>query len=371
MTRPPILFLFKSARKQRLNESGPREFFFGFTEMASRGIDASLAEEDEFPLPEMPAGLEKAATFILDPLGALNAAALARFSTPAAVERLNSAAALVATTNAQGLALGALKSLGRLSVPILFLSMGAWPLHASPWRGMFLKRWLSPISLAPIGYPEAVEMRRHLPGHGDLDYLPFGVDTRFWTPNPSAEQGKYVLAIGNDRHRDWACLAAAWQSDMPTLKLVTRRPVPDSLGPVEVIRGDWNERALSDPQICDLYRKARFVVLPLEQTLQPAGQSACLQAMACGKAVIISSIRGLWDREVVSDGETCLLVEPGNSEQLQDAIYRLLNDPELTRDLAARARAIVCDRFSLARMSDALVARLNKIAAKTGRHDEP
>lgn len=364
-----ILFLYKSGRALRLAEGGPREFFYGFTEMAANGLDAQLAEEADFPLPAARGGLESLATRLLDPLAGLNGACLLRFSTRTALARLNEAAAVVATTNAQGLALGALKVLGRLTAPVLFLPMGVWPEGGNVLRSFLVKTWLRRLALAPIGRPEARRLAERLGSAGDVAYLPFGADARFWTPGDQPQAGEpYALAIGNDRHRDWQTLAQAWRPEFGLLKLVTRLPVPVSTGRIEVIEGDWNGRTLSDEAVRDLFRNARFVLLPLRETLQPSGQSACLQAMACGKAVILSAISGLWDERLLIDGETCLLVPPGAPEALAAAIEGLLADDETARRLGAAARRIVQDQFTVERMGTELAARLMVLAARARLH---
>jgi glycosyltransferase involved in cell wall biosynthesis len=55
--------------------------------------------------------------------------------------------------------------------------------------------------------------------------------------------------------------------------------------------------------------------------------TVAMEAMSMGKAVIASRIGGLSD--IVADGETGLLVTPGDPEALREAIQRLLADPVL------------------------------------------
>jgi glycosyltransferase involved in cell wall biosynthesis len=359
MTAPAIYFLFKSARLSRLEESGPREFFYGFTELSGQDLLAEILEEDSFQNP-LPVLVERAATWLLGPLAGLNAAMLARLGSRAALEKLNRASALVATTNAQGLALGALKELGRLKPPVLFLPMGVWPLKTGRLRSHFLARWLRHLSLAPISKTETRWLEGKLSNHPDLSYLPFGVDARFWAQGTTAPAEDYVFAIGNDANRDWALLAQSWTADLPRLRIVTRKAVP-SHARIDVMAGDWNQRTLSDLEIRALYQKSRFVVLPLKDTIQPAGQSACLQAMACGKAVILSAIQGLWDEELLIDGQTCLLVPPGDAAALRAAALRLAADSALAERLGQAACERVVSRFSIERIGDDMAKRLQHL----------
>lgn len=69
---------------------------------------------------------------------------------------------------------------------------------------------------------------------------------------------------------------------------------------------------------------------------------AALEAMAAGRPVIASRIGGLPD--VVVDGETGFLVPPGDQQALQQAIGRLLAEPEL-RERMGKAAAQRADSF--------------------------
>ena len=59
-----------------------------------------------------------------------------------------------------------------------------------------------------------------------------------------------------------------------------------------------------------------FVVLPLKNTIQPAGQSECLQAMSCEKLVVMSNIEGIWDKNKLIDNKNIIFVDPENSKKL-------------------------------------------------------
>jgi glycosyltransferase involved in cell wall biosynthesis len=63
---------------------------------------------------------------------------------------------------------------------------------------------------------------------------------------------------------------------------------------------------------------------------------ALLEAMAAGKPIVTSAIPGT--DEIVTDGETGLLVRAGNSDALADALRRIVAEPELRARLGAAAR---------------------------------
>ena len=46
-------------------------------------------------------------------------------------------------------------------------------------------------------------------------------------------------------------------------------------------------------KIRELYQDA-FAIIPLKDVFQPSGYSVTLQAMACGKPVVLTKTKGLW-----------------------------------------------------------------------------
>lgn len=79
--------------------------------------------------------------------------------------------------------------------------------------------------------------------------------------------------------------------------------------------------------------RAAVVVFPSRRDGFPV---VCAEAMAHGRAVVATAVGGLPD--MVVDGETGLLVPPGDPAALRAAIDRLLADPELRQRLGTAAR---------------------------------
>ena len=92
----------------------------------------------------------------------------------------------------------------------------------------------------------------------------------------------------------------------------------------------------------ELYRKAKIVVVP--SIFNESFGIVALEAMATGRPVIASRVGGLED--VVVNGETGILVEPGSEEKLAEAIETLLEDEAYRRKLGAKARRLVEERYS-------------------------
>ena len=76
-----------------------------------------------------------------------------------------------------------------------------------------------------------------------------------------------------------------------------------------------------------------------------------LEAMAHGKPVVAAAVGGV--QSVVVDGETGLLVPPGDSEKLAARIVELLQNPERAKSLGRNGRRLVSERFGVQRMVEA------------------
>jgi glycogen synthase len=100
-----------------------------------------------------------------------------------------------------------------------------------------------------------------------------------------------------------------------------------------------------------LYARAALAVSPSHRE---GFGVACAEAMAHGRPVVASAVGGL--RDLVLDGETGLLVPPGDPAALREAIERLLADAELRRRLGAAGRERVARLCDWERVTDATLA---------------
>jgi len=75
---------------------------------------------------------------------------------------------------------------------------------------------------------------------------------------------------------------------------------------------------------------------------------ALLEAAAARRPLVAAAVGGI--PEIVLDGETGLLVPPGEPQALAAAVIRLLSDPDLRARLGRRGRELVQQRFSIRAM---------------------
>jgi len=98
---------------------------------------------------------------------------------------------------------------------------------------------------------------------------------------------------------------------------------------------------IPDSEIPALFAANGVVALPYREIDQ---SGVLLLALALGKAVVASDVGGI--REVIREGETGLLVPPGDASQLAQVLIGLLRDPRKITALGAAAREDVRVRFS-------------------------
>lgn len=80
---------------------------------------------------------------------------------------------------------------------------------------------------------------------------------------------------------------------------------------------------------------------------EPFGR-VVVEGMLAGRPVVATRAGGVL--EIIDDGQTGLLVAPGDAEALARALDALLSSPENARWMAAAGQAAAQDRFSLSRM---------------------
>jgi glycosyltransferase involved in cell wall biosynthesis len=159
----------------------------------------------------------------------------------------------------------------------------------------------------------------------------------------STERDGTVFA-GGDSHRDYRPLIeAAREIDAPVV-LATGRLSEDQRA-----RAPRNVSApgrVPHERFVDLMRRASAVVVPLEsRDDRSAGEQTYLNAMVMGKPVIVVDSMGV--REYVSDGETGLVVPPGDPGALAAALAWALdpaNEVEVER-MTERARETALARY--------------------------
>lgn len=112
----------------------------------------------------------------------------------------------------------------------------------------------------------------------------------------------------------------------------------------------------------DLPRILPYLDLVVHPALREGLGISLLQAAAAGVPIVASRAGGI--PEAVRDGENGLLVPPGDAAALAAAIRRLLDDPELARDMGKRGQALIDREFSVDGMVEGNLAVYRELLAE-------
>ncbi len=167
-----------------------------------------------------------------------------------------------------------------------------------------------------------------------VGWLGYNVDERFFVPADEPDQG-YVLMVGDDMSRDYATLMEAVRT-LPEVPFVCKtrwRPRHGKAPPPNV---RFVSERLDAPAFRDLYARARFVVLSLHAMEHAGGITALFEAMAMGKAQVVTDTAVT--RDFVRHEEHALTTPVGDAPALARAVHRLWSDEELRQRLGRHAR---------------------------------
>lgn len=193
-----------------------------------------------------------------------------------------------------------------------------------------------------------------------LAHLTFGVDVEEFTPGvPGDPAAGPVLAPGRDRGRDWPTLFAAVERAQADCTVLCRPSelagthVPDGVEVMGMV-----DRATYRQQLAS----ARVVVVSTHVLGYPTGQTVLLEAMAAGKACIVTDTPAL--REYVEPDVTAITVPPHDPEALAEVLRAVDRGEVDTVRLGDRARRAAVDRFDARAMWDDVARHLFALARR-------
>jgi rhamnosyl/mannosyltransferase len=115
--------------------------------------------------------------------------------------------------------------------------------------------------------------------------------------------------------------------------------------------------AVTDEELASLLRQALFCIMPSVSRSETFGIAA-LEAMACGKAVVVSRI-GTGLDTLVHEGINGYSVDPSDPERWIDVCNHLFDDPALAQTLGFNGQNIAATKYSDTDTHDRVLALLN------------
>lgn len=132
--------------------------------------------------------------------------------------------------------------------------------------------------------------------------------------------------------------------------------IPEKASSKVVFCGEMDHQRLSE-----MYRRATICVFP---SRWEACSIACLEAMACGKAIVASG--GVFMHEIIRHGVTGILVEGETPEVYASAVNQLLANPIRVSQLGLEARKEASNRFTTVATASATISIYRKTIARKG-----
>ena len=180
-----------------------------------------------------------------------------------------------------------------------------------------------------------------------------GVDIQVFKPNPQTGNELIIMLIARmlkDKGVEEFVIAASQlksqginarfvlvggaDQENPSAIPVKKLNQWDSEGSIEW----WGKR----DDMVEVYKQANIVVLPSYREGLP---KVLLEAAACGLPIVTTDVPGC--REIVINEKNGLLVPAKNAQALAKAINRLINSPELCKQMGEKGREMVEKEFSL------------------------
>ncbi len=216
-------------------------------------------------------------------------------------------------------------------------------------------------------------------------FIPNGVDTGRFTPLPPGEKeglknrldlggGSVVSFVGGITYRKGIDrLVSIWPEIVnryPANRLVLVGPRSESEGVagdrfcLEEVQGMIDALKLGDyirftgkvGNVVEYLQVSDLFVFPSTMEGMP---NVILEAMSCGVPAVSYRVSGVDD--IMEDGQSGRIIEPGDERAFLAAVMELLGDEEKRKYLSSKARERIVSRFSLESIADRYIQVYNSI----------
>lgn len=244
-------------------------------------------------------------------------------------------------TESQFLAVAALVAFARRRPKILGQSVWLFDRWASlnPFHKWLFRRLIRDVDVLTVHSSKNLAVAQALFPSKRVLHVPFGIPSeRMTDPVARVARPLRILSIGNDRHRDWGCLAEALDGLPDAVTVILSGTAPRAL-----MKGRPNLKimqARTNPELYGHFAEADVVCVPLKPNMHASGITVIQEAVLLGVPVIATATGGL---EGYFGPDCVRYVPPANPEALREALREVAADPEGTRQRAVRAQAHMAD----------------------------
>jgi glycosyltransferase involved in cell wall biosynthesis len=237
---------------------------------------------------------------------------------------------------------------------------------ANAWRRLTLRRWYGFLEMqmrVARRMPRVVTVsesskrdivRQMAVDPARLHIVPVGVDPKIFHPVPEVARipGRLMTTTSSDVPMKGLvplleALAKVRTERSDAELVIIGKPKDKSRIPATIERLGLRHAVrfvsgVTTERIVQLYAEAEVAVVP---SLYEGFSLPAIEAMACG-VPLVATTGGALPEVVGTDGETGLLVGPGDPDALAHALLRALADADLRARIGAAGRARALDRFT-------------------------
>ena len=190
-------------------------------------------------------------------------------------------------------------------------------------------------------------------------FLPFCIDTEFWTDknNKDVTKNKNIIFVGNDGNRDFELLLKLAENlkqynfiVVSSNEIFKKIDLPN----VKIHNGFWGSEEISDSDLRDLYLKSKLSIIPLKESFQPSGQSVALQSMSLGIPVMITDTQGFWQKDIFLDNENIIYINDFDYKTWVLKINEIFNDDSKIKKISKNAKNTIFENYKLEVLYDFL-----------------
>jgi glycosyltransferase involved in cell wall biosynthesis len=344
---PKAFFLYRDSplRRRALAlepGAGERYSLYGLDEIAASGLEVAHNLDPRFD----PGVLSRAGDRMLRAGISLLGGYAGDFATVLACRReLARADVVFSTVDTVGIPLALLARAGLVRTPIVYAAIGLperlVQLRTAAARRLYRTAYRRLHTIVAYGAGEVEALQAWLGEGGPrVVFVPFGVDTSYFAPATTHTAELDIVSVGADPRRDFRLLLqlAAGRPER-SFRVVASR---DHAGALASAPSNVDVRYdLPLAEVRDSLLAARVVVLPVQANSYSGATTVLLQAMACGKPVVVSRTAAITSGYGLEHDVNCVLVSPGEREELEHAVNGVLEDPGHASALGARARETV------------------------------
>ena len=186
-----------------------------------------------------------------------------------------------------------------------------------------------------------------------MHIVPVGVDPELFRPLPHVQRvpGRLITTASADVTmkglRYLLEAVAKLRTERHIELVVIGKPKPGGRSAETIERLGLSDvvtfvSGVPDERIIELYSEAELAVVP---SLYEGFSLPAIEAMSCG-VPLVATTGGAIPEVVGADGDTALLVPPGDSEALAAKLRLALDDPALRARVGAAGRQRIIDRWS-------------------------